>query len=112
VLLRGINDRVEVLSELFRAFVAARVQPYYLHHLDPAPGTAHFRVPIPEGQALVAALRGRLSGLAQPTYVIDIPGGYGKVPISPGFLVGDGEVRDWQDRRHPIGMTGAEPTRG
>ena len=69
-----------------RAFVECRVKPYYLHHLDRAPGTAHFRSTIAAGQALVGAMRGRLSGLAQPTYVLDIPGGHGKVPIGPGFI--------------------------
>ena len=60
-----------------------RVKPYYLHHPDLAPGTSHFRLDIGDGQRLVAALRGRVSGLCQPTYVFDIPGGYGKVPIAP-----------------------------
>jgi lysine 2,3-aminomutase len=86
VLLRGINDDAETLAALMRAFVEARVKPYYLHHPDPAPGTAHFRISVAEGQALMRALRGRLSGLAQPTYVLDIPGGYGKVPVGPGYL--------------------------
>jgi lysine 2,3-aminomutase len=86
VLLRGVNDSVEALEALFRALVAARVRPYYLHHPDMARGTGHFRVSIDEGQALVRALRGRLSGLCQPAYVLDIPGGHGKSPIGPGYL--------------------------
>jgi lysine 2,3-aminomutase len=86
VLLRGVNDDAETLAALMRAFVEARVKPYYLHHPDPAPGTARFRLSIAEGQALMRALRGRLSGLAQPTYVLDIPGGFGKVPVGPGYL--------------------------
>jgi lysine 2,3-aminomutase len=90
VLLKGINDDAETLAQLMRAFVEARVKPYYLHHLDAAPGTSHFRTTIAEGQALMRALRGRLSGLAQPTYVLDIPGGHGKVPIGPGYLAPDG----------------------
>ena len=77
-----------------RAFVEARVKPYYLHHLDLAPGTSHFRTSIAEGQALMRALRGRLSGIAQPTYVLDIPGGHGKVPIGPGYLAEDGTIAD------------------
>ena len=93
VLLRGVNDDVETLGALMRAFVEARVKPYYLHHPDLAPGTSHFRVSIPEGQALMRALRGRWSGLCQPTYVLDIPGGHGKVPVGPGYLA-DGEVED------------------
>jgi lysine 2,3-aminomutase len=86
VLLRGINDDAGTLAALMRALVAARVKPYYLHHPDPAPGTGHFRLSIAEGQALMRQLRGRLSGLAQPTYVLDIPGGFGKVPVGPGYV--------------------------
>jgi lysine 2,3-aminomutase len=93
VLLRGVNDDVETLSALMRAFVECRIKPYYLHHGDLAPGTSHFRTTIAEGQALMRALRGRVSGLAQPTYVLDIPGGYGKVPVGPNY-VGDNEVED------------------
>lgn len=91
VLLRGVNDDVETLAALFRALVECRVKPYYLHHPDLAPGTAHFRLPIREGQTLMRALRGRLSGLALPTYVLDIPGGAGKVPLLPDHLEQDGE---------------------
>ncbi len=82
VLLRGVNDDAEVLAALMRGFVETRIKPYYLHHPDLAPGTAHFRLSIEEGQALVRALRGRVSGLCQPTYVLDIPGGHGKAPIA------------------------------
>lgn len=89
VLLRGVNDEVETLAALMRAFVEARIKPYYLHHPDLAPGTAHFRMPIAEGQALVRALLGRLSGLCQPHYVLDIPGGHGKSPIGPSYLAAD-----------------------
>jgi len=94
VLLRGVNDDAETLAQLMRAFVEARVKPYYLHHLDLAPGTGHFRTTLAEGQALMRALRGRLSGIAQPTYVLDIPGGHGKVPIGPGYLAQDGTIAD------------------
>jgi lysine 2,3-aminomutase len=93
VLLRGVNDTAEALEAVFRAMLGARIKPYYLHQLDPAPGTARFAVPIAEGQALLAALRGRVTGLAWPTYVLDIQGGHGKVPIGPGYLEADG-VRD------------------
>ena len=86
VLLRGVNDDADTLTQLMRAFVECRIKPYYLHHADLAPGTAHFRTTIAEGQALMRALRGRVSGLAQPTYVLDIPGGYGKVPVGPGYI--------------------------
>lgn len=100
VLLRGVNDDTTTLEALMRAFLAARIKPYYLHHLDQAPGTARFRVPVAEAQALVGALRGRISGLAQPTYVVDIPGGHGKVPIGPAYLEGD-QVRDPFGGTHP-----------
>lgn len=99
VLLRGVNDTPDALEGLFRAMIAARVKPYYLHQLDPAPGTARFHVPIAEGQALLRRLRGRVTGLAWPTYVLDIPGGHGKVPIGPGYLEDAEKVRD------PAGIT-------
>lgn len=102
VLLRGVNDSAPVLEALFRAMLAARVKPYYLHQLDPAPGTARFHVPIEEGRRLLAALRGRVTGLAWPTYVLDIPGGYGKVPIGPEYLEPDDHVRDPSGRRHHL----------
>jgi lysine 2,3-aminomutase len=108
VLLRGVNDDVETLAALMRGFVENRVKPYYLHHPDLAPGTSHFRVSIEEGQALVTALRGRISGLAQPIYVLDIPGGYGKAEIGANAISGgDGcfTIRDWQggEHRYPPG---------
>lgn len=92
-LLAGVNDDASVLEALFRRLVALRVKPYYLHHLDRAEGTARFRKSIDEGRALVGALRGHLTGIAQPTYVLDIPGGAGKVAIGPDPLerVGEGE---------------------
>jgi lysine 2,3-aminomutase len=82
VLLRGVNDSVEALEALFRTMLRHRVKPYYLHQLDPAPGTARFLVPPEEGLALTRALRGRLSGLGQPLYVRETPGGGGKVPMA------------------------------
>jgi lysine 2,3-aminomutase len=101
VLLRGVNDDAETLAALMRAFVEARVKPYYLHHPDLAPGTSRFRPSIAEGQALMRAVRGRLSGLAQPTYVLDIPGGHGKVPVGPGYIADGGRIADprggWHD---------------
>ena len=99
VLLAGVNDDPETLGALMRAMVECRIKPYYLHHPDQAPGTSHFRATIAEGQAVMRAIRGRLSGLCQPTYVLDIPGGHGKVPVGPGYLQ-DGEVEDpWGGRR-------------
>jgi lysine 2,3-aminomutase len=100
VLLRGVNDDPETLAALMRAFAECRIKPYYLHHADLAPGTAHLRTSLTEGRALMRSLRGRISGLCQPTYVLDIPGGHGKVPIGPAHL-SDGTVEDWQGRRHP-----------
>ncbi len=86
VLLKGINDDPETLGALMRAFVACRIKPYYLHHGDLAPGTSHLRTAIADGQQIMRQMRGRLSGLCQPTYVLDIPGGAGKVPIGPCHL--------------------------
>ncbi len=100
VLLAGVNDEPQALEALMRAMVETRIKPYYLHHADLAPGTSHFRTDIAKGQELMRAIRGRVSGLCQPTYVLDIPGGHGKVPIGPGYLVGD-EVEDPWGGRHP-----------
>lgn len=106
VLLRGINDDAATLDDLFRALLGERVKPYYLHHGDLAPGTAHLRTTLEQGQAIMRALRGRLSGLALPAYVLDIPGGFGKVPIDADHvgprdpLTGTSEVRDSSGRVH------------
>jgi lysine 2,3-aminomutase len=108
VLLRNVNDDAAVLAELMRCLVENRIKPYYLHHCDLAAGTAHWRTSIDEGQALMRALRGRLSGLCQATYVLDIPGGYGKSPVGPSYLArvssdGEGcryEIEDFNGRRH------------
>lgn len=104
VLLRGINDSVAALEALFRRLMACRVKPYYLHHCDLAKGTGHFRTTIAEGQALMAGLRGRISGTLLPTYVLDIPGGYGKVPLVRDHAepLGGGRWRitDWRGGVH------------
>jgi len=108
VLLRGVNDDAPTLAALMRALVEARIKPYYLHHGDLAPGTSHLRTTIGEGQALLRALHGRVSGLCQPTYVLDLPGGYGKSPIGPGYLrpardAADEacvEIEDFNGQRH------------
>jgi lysine 2,3-aminomutase len=89
VLLRGVNDEAATLEALMRGFVECRIKPYYLHHGDLAPGTAHLRTTLKEGQDLMRALRGRVSGLCQPDYVLDIPGGYGKAPVGPQYLAND-----------------------
>ncbi|HEV7600341.1 MAG TPA: lysine-2,3-aminomutase-like protein [Bradyrhizobium sp.] len=86
VLLRGVNDDAATLEALMRAFVECRIKPYYLHHGDLAPGTAHLRTTLEQGQELMRALRGRVSGLCQPDYVLDIPGGHGKAPVGPNYL--------------------------
>jgi lysine 2,3-aminomutase len=100
VLLRGVNDDAATLEALMRAFVANRVKPYYLHHPDMARGTGHFRLSIEEGPRIVRELKIRASGLAQPTYVLDIPGGHGKAPLTPEH-VREGAVLDdagvWRD---------------
>jgi lysine 2,3-aminomutase len=92
VLLRGVNDDPEVMIELCRGLLKMRVRPYYLHHLDQARGTAHFRVPVERGLAIIAAMRGQISGLGIPQYVVDPPGGQGKVPLLPENLLEVGET--------------------
>src|SRR6201999_522289 len=89
VLLRGVNDDAAVLGELMRALVECRIKPYYLHHGDLAPGTSHMRTSIERGQELMRELRGSVSGLCQPSYVLDIPGGPGKSPIGPNYLIAE-----------------------
>ncbi|MBV9457179.1 MAG: lysine-2,3-aminomutase-like protein [Bradyrhizobium sp.] len=98
VLLKGVNDNPAALEALMRSFVECRIKPYYLHHGDLAPGTAHLRSTLARGQELMRALRGRVSGLCQPDYMLDIPGGAGKSPVGPTYLspqdsvAGRGEV--------------------
>ncbi len=111
VLLRGVNDDVETLAALMRAFVEMRIKPYYLHHGDLAPGTSHLRLPLAEGQKLVRALLGRLSGLCQPQFVLDIPGGFGKAPVGPTYAERRGEgwrIADWRGRRHDYADSAGE----
>jgi lysine 2,3-aminomutase len=86
VLLAGVNDSPQAMGELMRALVECRVKPYYLHHGDLAPGTSHLRTDLEAGQRLMRGLRGRFSGLCQPTYVLDIPGGHGKSPVGPSYI--------------------------
>ncbi len=103
VLLRGVNDDATTLEALFRALLVRRVTPYYLHHCDLARGTRHFRTTIAAGQAIMIQLRGRMSGIGIPTYVLDIPGGFGKVPIGPDYVAQtkDGyQITDWQGQIH------------
>ena len=101
VLLRGINDTVETMEELLRAMIRNRIKPYYLHHADMARGTSHFRTTIAEGQALMKALRGRISGTCIPSYVLDIPGGMGKAPLTLSHWNAEKEtIEDWQQNEH------------
>jgi lysine 2,3-aminomutase len=95
VLLKGVNDDAAVLTQLMRGLVSMRIKPYYLHHGDLARGTAHFRTSIEDGQAILRTMRGAVSGLCQPTYVLDIPDGHGKVPIGPTYLT-PGRTGAWQ----------------
>lgn len=115
VLLKGVNDSAEILAQLMRRFVENRIKPYYLHHADLAPGTSHFRTSLEAGQEIMRQLRGRLSGLAMPTYVLDIPGGYGKSPAGPDYVdmqsCGRASVADWQGNRHSYSASGDDPAR-
>ncbi len=92
VLLAGVNDDSDVLTTLNRGLLKMRVRPYYLHHLDQARGTSHFRVPLEVGLAIMAGLRGRIAGLGIPQYVVDPPGGEGKVPLDQEHLLSLGET--------------------
>ncbi|NLC71629.1 MAG: lysine 2,3-aminomutase, partial [Desulfuromonadaceae bacterium] len=85
VLLRGVNDSSPVLRELFQKLLKIRVRPYYLHQMDLTRGAGHFRTPLSCGLRIMAELRGTLSGLAIPTFVVDLPGGKGKIPLLPEY---------------------------
>jgi len=109
VLVAGVNDTADVMDELMRALVECRIKTYYLHHGDLAPGTAHLRTDVAAGQELMRRLRGRASGLCQPTYVLDIPGGHGKSPIGPSYVTQCGSgaqavVEDFNgvEHRYPV----------
>lgn len=88
VLLRGVNDDVDTLKELLEGLLRMRVRPYYLMQMDLTRGTGHFRTPIGTGLKILAELRNRISGLALPHFVIDLPGGHGKVPLIPNYIEG------------------------
>lgn len=104
LLIKNVNDNIEVLSQLMRLFLKNRIKPYYLHHGDLARGTKHFRTTIATGRQLMRELRGRFSGMCQPTYVLDIPGGFGKVPIGPDYITEINEeeycVQDYKGHKH------------
>jgi lysine 2,3-aminomutase len=98
VLLRGVNDDAATLEALMRGFVECRIKPYYLHHGDLAPGTSHLRTTLEQGQAIMRALQGRVSGLCQPDYVVDIPGGHGKAPAGPNYLSPEDSFSEERER--------------
>ena len=103
VLLKGVNDDIATLEALMRTLVETRIKPYYLHHADLAPGTAHFRTSVAQGQALMRELQKRASGLCLPDYVLDIPGGYAKARIALCDLEeteGNRKVRDAEGTWH------------
>jgi len=115
VLLKGVNDDAATMEALMRALVCNRIKPYYLHHGDMAQGTKHFRTTIAVGRSLMKQLRGALSGVAQPTYVLDIPGGHGKAPIGPCYIQPDAgesnwKVEDWKGGRHAYCDSVTAPT--
>ncbi len=112
VLLSGVNDDAQILARLFLGLLSMGVRPYALHHPDPVAGTRHFSVPLERGLALVSSLRGRISGMAVPHYLLDLPGGGGKTALLPGVAekIGEGIYRiksfrgEWHtysDRRMP-----------
>lgn len=109
VLLKGINDRVETMKALFQGLLRLRVRPYYLYQCDPILGSSHFRTPVEKGLEIIAGLRGHTTGYAVPTYVIDAPGGGGKIPLLPETVVGwengDLVLKNYQSRlfRYPGG---------
>lgn len=110
ILLKNLNDNIETLSSLMRCFIKNRIKPYYLHQGDLVRGTQHFRTTIKKGQELMQQMRGRFSGICQPTYILDIPGGFGKVPIGPCYLQEKSqqqneieyEVEDYQGNKHVL----------
>lgn len=95
VLLKGVNDRPEIMRELLNGLLRARVRPYYLHQCDAVEGCGHFRTSIERGQEIIRALHGHTSGYAVPTYVVDAPGGGGKIPVTPSYVV-TRKGREWQ----------------
>ncbi len=95
VLLRGVNDSVEILRQLFRGLLAIRVKPYYLFQIDQTKGTSHFRTTIETGLELMSGLIGHISGMAIPTYALDAPGGGGKIPLTPAYITGCGQTLEF-----------------
>ncbi len=118
MLLRGVNDDVEVMKALVHRLLRMRVRPYYLYQCDLITGSAHFRVDVRKGIEIIQGLRGHTTGYAVPQFVIDAPGGGGKVPINPDYVesITDEEVvfRNYEGRefRYPLkpGSVVASPT--
>lgn len=104
VLLNGINNDAKILEQLFRKLISLNVKPYYLHHPDMAKGTSHFRLPLKEGLSIYRKLLGNISGICQPSYMLDIPGGYGKIPVNATYVqeISNGTyiVEDYQGNKH------------
>ncbi len=88
VLLKGTNDELGTLKHLFHGLLRRRVRPYYLYQCDPIGGSSHFRTPVEKGLEMIRGLRGHTTGYAVPTYVIDAPGGGGKIPLLPSYVSG------------------------
>ena len=88
MLTRGVNDDVATLKRLYHGSLRMRVRPYYLYQCDPISGSAHFRTSVEKGLEIIEGLRGHTTGYGVPTYVIDAPGGGGKIPLQPNYLVG------------------------
>jgi lysine 2,3-aminomutase len=111
VLLKGVNDDVETMKELMHRLLVMRVRPYYLYQCDPISGSAHFRTTVEKGLEIIEGLRGHTTGYAVPTYVIDAPGGGGKIPLQPNYYVGrDGDhvvLRNYEGNvyRYPDPLT-------
>ena len=103
MLLKGINDRVETLKSLFHGLLKVRVRPYYLYQCDPILGSAHFRTTVAKGLEMIEGLRGHTTGYAVPHYVIDAPGGGGKIPLLPDYFKGRGQdgivLRNYENRQ-------------
>jgi lysine 2,3-aminomutase len=109
VLLKGVNDSVETMRSLVHNLLKMRVRPYYLYQCDPITGSAHFRTPIEKGLEIIRGLRGFTTGYAIPTYVVDAPGGGGKIPLMPDYVVGREDdsliLRNYENKlyRYPEG---------
>jgi lysine 2,3-aminomutase len=111
VLLKGVNDNVETMKQLVHKLLLMRVRPYYLYQCDPISGSAHFRTSVSKGLEIIEGLRGHTTGYAVPSYVIDAPGGGGKIPLQPNYVVGrDGDdllIRNYEGQTYrypdPVG---------